>query len=58
MTNAGITPTTFDARIVALRFFFGMTGLGAVVDKDELLCPLPHLAQRPSPAVPAPRITT
>ncbi len=25
MTNAGITPTTFNARIVALRFFFGMT---------------------------------
>jgi site-specific recombinase XerD len=25
MTNAGITPSTFNARIVALRFFFGMT---------------------------------
>lgn len=25
MTNAGITPTTFNARIVALRFFFGVT---------------------------------
>ncbi|MEL7174248.1 MAG: site-specific integrase [Pseudomonadota bacterium] len=25
MTDAGITPTTFNARIVALRFFFGMT---------------------------------
>jgi hypothetical protein len=25
MTNAGITPTTFNARIVAPRFFFGMT---------------------------------
>jgi integrase/recombinase XerD len=25
MTNAGITPPTFNARIVALRFFFGMT---------------------------------
>ncbi len=25
MTNTGITPTTFNARIVALRFFFGMT---------------------------------
>jgi integrase/recombinase XerD len=25
MTNAGVTPTTFNARIVALRFFFGMT---------------------------------
>ncbi len=24
MTNAGVTPTTFNARIVALRFFFGM----------------------------------
>ncbi|MEP3438627.1 MAG: tyrosine-type recombinase/integrase [Hoeflea sp.] len=25
MTNAGVSPTTFNARIVALRFFFGMT---------------------------------
>ena len=25
MTDAGITPTTLNARIVALRFFFGMT---------------------------------
>jgi integrase/recombinase XerD len=25
MTNAGVTPTTFNARIVALRFFFGAT---------------------------------
>ncbi|MER8942490.1 site-specific integrase [Mesorhizobium sp. M0915] len=25
MTNAGVTPTTFNARIVALRFFFGTT---------------------------------
>ena len=25
MADAGITPTTFNARIVALRFFFGMT---------------------------------
>jgi site-specific recombinase XerD len=25
MTDTGITPTTFNARIVALRFFFGMT---------------------------------
>jgi integrase/recombinase XerD len=25
MTNAGITPPTFNARIVALRFFFGIT---------------------------------
>jgi site-specific recombinase XerD len=25
MTNAGVTPTTFNARIVALRFFFGIT---------------------------------
>jgi site-specific recombinase XerD len=25
MTNAGITPSIFNARIVALRFFFGMT---------------------------------
>lgn len=25
MTDAGITPTTFNARIVALRFFFAMT---------------------------------
>jgi site-specific recombinase XerD len=25
MTNAGITPSTFNTRIVALRFFFGMT---------------------------------
>lgn len=25
MTNAGITPHTFNARIVALRFFFGIT---------------------------------
>lgn len=25
MTDAGVTPTTFNARIVALRFFFGMT---------------------------------
>ena len=25
MTNAGVTPSTFNARIVALRFFFGMT---------------------------------
>jgi site-specific recombinase XerD len=25
MTNAGITPTTFNARVVALRFFFGVT---------------------------------
>jgi integrase/recombinase XerD len=25
MTKAGITPSTFNARIVALRFFFGMT---------------------------------
>jgi integrase/recombinase XerD len=25
MTNAGITPPMFNARIVALRFFFGMT---------------------------------
>jgi integrase/recombinase XerD len=25
MTNAGITPTTFNARIVALRFYVGMT---------------------------------
>jgi len=25
MTDAGITPTTFDARIVALRFFFATT---------------------------------
>ena len=25
MTDAGVTPSTFNARIVALRFFFGMT---------------------------------
>ncbi len=25
MADAGITPPTFNARIVALRFFFGMT---------------------------------
>lgn len=25
MTDAGITPTTFNARVVALRFFFGVT---------------------------------
>ena len=25
MTNAGVTPTTFNARIVVLRFFFGTT---------------------------------
>ncbi|MFQ6242757.1 tyrosine-type recombinase/integrase [Sinorhizobium meliloti] len=25
MTNAGVTPTTFNARIVALRFFFTTT---------------------------------
>ncbi|WP_292241944.1 site-specific integrase [Mesorhizobium sp.] len=25
MTNAGVTPTTFNARIVSLRFFFGIT---------------------------------
>lgn len=25
MTNAGVTPTTFNARIVALRFFFATT---------------------------------
>ena len=25
MTNEGVTPSTFNARIVALRFFFGMT---------------------------------
>ena len=25
MTDAGIMPPTFNARIVALRFFFGMT---------------------------------
>jgi integrase/recombinase XerD len=25
MTNAGVTPTMFNARIVALRFFFGVT---------------------------------
>ena len=25
MTNTGVTPSTFNARIVALRFFFGMT---------------------------------
>jgi integrase/recombinase XerD len=25
MTDAGITPSTFNTRIVALRFFFGMT---------------------------------
>ncbi|SDM03404.1 Phage integrase, N-terminal SAM-like domain [Aliiruegeria lutimaris] len=25
MADTGVTPTTFNARIVALRFFFGMT---------------------------------
>jgi integrase/recombinase XerD len=25
MTNAGVTPSTFNARIIALRFFFGVT---------------------------------
>ena len=25
MTDAGVTPSTFNTRIVALRFFFGMT---------------------------------
>jgi integrase/recombinase XerD len=30
MTNAGITPTTFNARIVALPFVFGMTCGGDV----------------------------
>ena len=25
MTDTGVSPTTFNARIVALRFFFGMT---------------------------------
>jgi integrase/recombinase XerD len=25
MADAGVTPSTFNARIVALRFFFGMT---------------------------------
>ena len=25
LTNAGVTPSTFNARIIALRFFFGMT---------------------------------
>ena len=25
MTDTGVTPSTFNARIVALRFFFGMT---------------------------------
>ena len=25
MTDVGVTPSTFNARIVALRFFFGMT---------------------------------
>ena len=25
MTDAGVTPSTFNARVVALRFFFGMT---------------------------------
>ncbi|RWC92760.1 MAG: integrase, partial [Mesorhizobium sp.] len=25
MTNAGVTPTMFNARIVALRFFFSIT---------------------------------
>ena len=32
MTNAGVTPSTFNARIVALRFFFGMT-----CGREELL---------------------
>ncbi len=25
MTDAGVTPSTFNGRVVALRFFFGMT---------------------------------
>ena len=25
MTDTGVTPSTFNVRIVALRFFFGMT---------------------------------
>jgi integrase/recombinase XerD len=33
MTDAGVTPSTFNARIVALRFFFGMT-----CERDEMKC--------------------
>ena len=35
MADAGITPSTFNARIVALRFFFGMTcGREEMVDSS------------------------
>ena len=41
MTNEGVTPSTFNARIVALRFFFGMT-----CGRDEMK---KHMQQRTQP---------
>jgi hypothetical protein len=40
MTDSGVTPSTFNVRIVALRFFFGMTCGREDVDRHATLTPI------------------